>query len=179
MCCRSAVSAARSPPATQLRPSSRLPYSRRPTGAGHCHIAIPANGSNHIDTVPAKAAQRCCQPSALLPLPACRRYSWSAQRTMAVAQQLYEGPPGTSEGLITYMRTDGYYIAEDALTAIRHHIHSRCGSWWHDSLQPCTSCAHAHLDHVMCACPPGPCSLLACHCRRSGGTPHARLALQC
>lgn len=57
---------------------------------------------------------------------------------MSVAQQLYEGPAGTSEGLITYMRTDGYYIAEDALAAIRDHIGSRWGSWhgaeWSDGV---------------------------------------------
>ncbi len=75
----------------------------------------------------------CCllqllTPAAVPPPPACRRYGWSTSRTMSVAQQLYEGPAGTSEGLITYMRTDGYYIAEDALTAIRGHIGSRWGS---------------------------------------------------
>jgi DNA topoisomerase-1 len=48
---------------------------------------------------------------------ASRRYGFSAKRTMAVAQQLYEGLniPGEGQaGLITYMRTDSLNVAQVA-----------------------------------------------------------------
>jgi DNA topoisomerase-1 len=46
---------------------------------------------------------------------------FSAQRTMQVAQRLYEGVEigGETVGLITYMRTDGVDIAPEAITGIR------------------------------------------------------------
>ena len=46
---------------------------------------------------------------------------FSAQRTMQVAQKLYEGIDvgGETVGLITYMRTDGVDIAPEAVTGIR------------------------------------------------------------
>ncbi len=48
---------------------------------------------------------------------AIRKLRFSAKKTMAVAQQLYEGidiGPGEPEGLITYMRTDSTRISEEA-----------------------------------------------------------------
>ena len=48
---------------------------------------------------------------------AIRKLRFSAKKTMAVAQQLYEGldiGPGEPEGLITYMRTDSTRIAKEA-----------------------------------------------------------------
>lgn len=54
-----------------------------------------------------------------------RLYRFSAKRTMALAQQLYEGidlgPLGTN-GLITYMRTDSTRLADEAVDAVRAHI---------------------------------------------------------
>ncbi len=49
---------------------------------------------------------------------AARKLGFSSRRTMAVAQQLYEGVdlPGEGRvGLITYMRTDSVHVAEEAL----------------------------------------------------------------
>src|SRR4051794_4671782 len=49
---------------------------------------------------------------------ASRKLGFTARRTMAVAQQLYEGVPiagGESVGLITYMRTDSVTVADSAL----------------------------------------------------------------
>lgn len=43
---------------------------------------------------------------------------YSASRTMSLAQALYEGK-GHSEGLITYMRTDGLFVAPEALADAR------------------------------------------------------------
>jgi DNA topoisomerase-1 len=50
--------------------------------------------------------------------------SFSPKRTMALAQQLYEGVNlgQGPEGLITYMRTDSFNISADALAACREHI---------------------------------------------------------
>ncbi|MDW8444002.1 MAG: type I DNA topoisomerase [Acetobacteraceae bacterium] len=55
---------------------------------------------------------------------ASRKLGFSATRTMRVAQQLYEGVEidGETVGLITYMRTDGVQMAEEAITAIRAHL---------------------------------------------------------
>ena len=56
---------------------------------------------------------------------AARRFRFSPSRTMALAQQLYEGVPIGEEGpvgLITYMRTDSIRLSEDALQAVRNWI---------------------------------------------------------
>lgn len=61
---------------------------------------------------------------------ASRHFGFSAQRTMSIAQQLYEGiemgSDGT-EGLITYMRTDSVKIAPEAQQALRHFIKNTYG----------------------------------------------------
>lgn len=58
---------------------------------------------------------------------AIRKLGLTAQRTMRVAQQLYEGiDTGQGPvGLITYMRTDSVNLAEDALKEIRQFIAER------------------------------------------------------
>jgi len=62
---------------------------------------------------------------------ASRRLSFGAKRTMAVAQQLYEGIklPGEGQvGLISYMRTDSTNIAESAKHEARDYITTRFGA---------------------------------------------------
>lgn len=62
---------------------------------------------------------------------ASRRLGWTAKRTMAVAQQLYEGLKLGDEGetgLITYMRTDSTNVASSALTETRDYISQRYGN---------------------------------------------------
>ena len=59
-----------------------------------------------------------------------RKLRFTAQRTMAVAQQLYEGlnvGPEGSVGLITYMRTDSVNVAESAVQDAREYIRERYG----------------------------------------------------
>ncbi len=58
-----------------------------------------------------------------------RKLGFTAQWTMRIAQQLYEGIDigEGSVGLITYMRTDSVNLAEEALTEIRDFISSRYG----------------------------------------------------
>ena len=61
---------------------------------------------------------------------ASRKFGFSASRTMQVAQKLYEGINIGSEttGLITYMRTDGVQLSNDAIQAIRSEISNTKGS---------------------------------------------------
>ena len=61
---------------------------------------------------------------------AARSFRFSAQRTMRIAQDLYEGMEiGSAEpiGLITYMRTDSTVISKEAISKVREHITSTCG----------------------------------------------------
>ena len=56
---------------------------------------------------------------------ASRKFGFSTDRTMRIAQRLYEGVSlGTAEtqGLITYMRTDGVQMAPEAIGAVRRII---------------------------------------------------------
>jgi DNA topoisomerase-1 len=61
---------------------------------------------------------------------ASRKLGFTAQRTMAVAQALYEGKEvggGEQTGLITYMRTDSVHVAESAQAEARQVIGERFG----------------------------------------------------
>ncbi|HZS02804.1 MAG TPA: type I DNA topoisomerase [Chloroflexota bacterium] len=60
---------------------------------------------------------------------ASRKLSFTAKRTMMVAQQLYEGIDlgGEAVGLITYMRTDSTQVAESAQAEARDFIRDRYG----------------------------------------------------
>jgi len=56
---------------------------------------------------------------------AAHRLGFTAKKTMFVAQRLYEGiklKKGESKGLITYMRTDSFHLANDAITKAREYI---------------------------------------------------------
>lgn len=62
---------------------------------------------------------------------ASRKLNMTPKRTMAIAQQLYEGVEVSGEGtlgLITYMRTDSTRLSEDALGAVRDFIRQRHGA---------------------------------------------------
>ncbi|MDR2077405.1 MAG: type I DNA topoisomerase, partial [Rickettsiales bacterium] len=52
---------------------------------------------------------------------ASKKLGFSAKKTMSVAQKLYEGIDvgNGSQGLITYMRTDGVYTSQEAIAATR------------------------------------------------------------
>ena len=61
---------------------------------------------------------------------ASRKLGFTGQRTMRIAQQLYEGVdvPGVgTTGLITYMRTDSLRISEEARAAANKYISGRYG----------------------------------------------------
>ena len=82
-----------------------------------------------------KRGERRRKPSApfitsTLQQEASRRLGYTARRTMALAQQLYEGMDvgeTGSTGLITYMRTDSTNISELALAEVRQYIGQRYG----------------------------------------------------
>jgi DNA topoisomerase-1 len=98
--------------------------------------AIIAQLKNNPYSVKAiKESQKKRKPSApfttsTLQQDASSKLGFSAQKTMSVAQQLYEGVEVEGEGtvgLITYLRTDSVRIAEEALTEVRELIGNTYG----------------------------------------------------
>lgn len=87
-----------------------------------------------VRTITRKDKRRTAAPpftTSTLQQEAGRKLSFSAKRTMIVAQQLYEGVDiGGDEGtvgLITYMRTDSFNVSKDAQEEARTVIGSRFG----------------------------------------------------
>jgi DNA topoisomerase-1 len=87
-----------------------------------------------VTTVEKKAKSVKASPplsTSLLQQQASTRLRFTASRTMRVAQQLYEGIDVGGEegqvGLITYMRTDSYRLAGEAITAARDYIGEHFG----------------------------------------------------
>ena len=93
-----------------------------------------AQGELHVASVTRKQRRR--NPAApfttsTLQQEASRKLGFNTQRTMRVAQKLYEGvalPGEDSVGLITYMRTDSVVLAEVAISEIRNLIAERYGA---------------------------------------------------
>ncbi len=82
-----------------------------------------------ISAVEAKPTKRHPAPpftTSTLQQEAARKLGFSADRTMQVAQKLYEGVDlgGETTGLITYMRTDGVQMAGEAVGQARRVIES-------------------------------------------------------
>ena len=70
---------------------------------------------------------------------ASRRLSMTPRRTMAIAQQLYEGVDIEGEGtvgLITYMRTDSLRLSEEAIASAREFILGRYGADYYPAKGP-------------------------------------------
>jgi DNA topoisomerase I len=85
-----------------------------------------------VASVEAKPAKRNPPPpftTSTLQQEASRKLGFAPAHTMRIAQRLYEGVTirGETIGLITYMRTDGVQIAEEAITAARKQIGSDYG----------------------------------------------------
>ncbi|HVT12702.1 MAG TPA: type I DNA topoisomerase [Fimbriimonadaceae bacterium] len=70
-----------------------------------------------------------------------RKFGYSADRTMRIAQTLYEGVEigGEQIGLITYMRTDSLTLSSQALANIRGHIAKEYPDCLPDKAVPYTS----------------------------------------
>ncbi|HKJ73355.1 MAG TPA: type I DNA topoisomerase [Alphaproteobacteria bacterium] len=90
-------------------------------------------GKFSVASVESRPTRRHPQPpftTSTLQQEASRKLGFSASHTMRVAQSLYEGVDidGETVGLITYMRTDGVQIADEAIAGTRDVIGSSYGS---------------------------------------------------
>jgi len=86
-----------------------------------------------VTAVEAKPVKRHPQPpftTSTLQQEASRKLGFAPAHTMRVAQRLYEGIDmgGEALGLITYMRTDGVQIANEAISAVRRVIETDYGA---------------------------------------------------
>jgi DNA topoisomerase-1 len=96
------------------------------------HLLEISKGQLQVVRVEKKQRKRTPPPpfiTSTLQQEAIRKLGFTAQRTMAVAQQLYEGIDldGETVGLITYMRTDSTHLAVEAVEEIRAWIASAYG----------------------------------------------------
>ena len=96
--------------------------------------ALEKMAQGHLHVTKVEKKQRKRNPAApfttsTLQQEAGRKLGFTAQRTMRLAQQLYEGiDVGQGPvGLITYMRTDSVHLSNEALAAIREFIVQRYG----------------------------------------------------
>jgi len=92
-----------------------------------------AQGRLRVEQVERKQRKRFPAPpfiTSTLQQEAARKLGFTAQRTMRVAQQLYEGVDvgGGAVGLISYMRTDSVNLAQEALAEIRAFVAERYGA---------------------------------------------------
>ncbi len=96
-------------------------------------VAALASGKAVVEKVERKERRR--NPAApfitsRLQQEAARKLRYTAKKTMALAQRLYEGVELEGEGptgLITYMRTDSVRLSDDAVTEAREYIKDRFG----------------------------------------------------
>ena len=109
---------------------SAIDAAAAPTGASE---DADARGVLTCAKVDRKQRRRNPEPpfiTSTLQQDASRKLGFSAQKTMSVAQRLYEGidTGEGSIGLITYMRTDSVTLAADAVSELRQVIAERYGA---------------------------------------------------
>ncbi len=104
------------------------------TRASEVEQVLNAAGRDGLKVLQVERKQRRRNPAApfttsTLQQEASRKLGFGAQRTMRVAQQLYEGMDvgGETVGLITYMRTDSVSLAREAVDELRGVISQRFG----------------------------------------------------
>ena len=96
-------------------------------------ISAVENAAFTVKTLKRQDKQRSPAPpftTSTLQQEASRKLNMTPKRTMAIAQQLYEGVDVTGEGtvgLITYMRTDSLRLSDEALSAAKNFILGRYG----------------------------------------------------
>lgn len=95
-------------------------------------VTLLKSATYHVACIEKKKSRR--HPTApfitsTLQQEAARKLGFSASRTMQTAQKLYEGIMlgGESTGLITYMRTDGVQLSQDAVEGMRTFIQKNYG----------------------------------------------------
>ncbi len=104
----------------------------KPTQAVVDNITKAAKGTLLVEKITKRERKRYPTPpfiTSTLQQEAARKLGFTAQRTMQIAQQLYEGIDigEGSTGLITYMRTDSVSLAAEALDDVRECIKTRYG----------------------------------------------------
>ena len=105
-----------------------------PTGEEAARIVADLRGAAYTVAKVSKTARRR-QPAppfttSTLQQEAVRKLRFTAQRTMRVAQRLYEGLPigdAGETGLITYMRTDSTRLADDAVREAQTYVAEHYG----------------------------------------------------
>lgn len=95
-------------------------------------VAALQNKQYHVISIDPKQVRRhpyAPFTTSTLQQDASRKLGFSAKKTMQLAQKLYEGVDigGETTGLITYMRTDGVTVSQDAIEAARKHISGKYG----------------------------------------------------
>jgi DNA topoisomerase I len=101
----------------------------------HCDAVLAdlQQGGYLLDRIQKKTRKRKAPPpliTSTLQQEAFRRFKFPVKKTMQLAQQLYEGlniRGGETTGLITYMRTDSFRIADQARDQARAYISSSLG----------------------------------------------------
>jgi DNA topoisomerase-1 len=103
--------------------------------AAEVEKALNAAAAGSLDVLKVEKKQRKRNPAApfttsTLQQEASRKLGFTAQRTMRIAQQLYEGVDigNGAVGLITYMRTDSVNLADEAIAELRGFISERYGA---------------------------------------------------
>src|SRR5580692_9682474 len=102
--------------------------------AAEAIVAAVSKAKWEVASVALKEKRRNAPPpftTSKLQQAAYNRLRYTAKRTMALAQRLYEGVELGAEGsvaLITYMRTDSVQVSNDALEQVRELIPERFGS---------------------------------------------------
>ncbi len=101
-------------------------------GSARAAVAAVEAGDFAVGEVEKKRVRRNPQPpftTSTLQQEASRKLGFGATRTMQLAQRLYEGVDfgGETVGLITYMRTDGVQLSQEAIQSIRGAIGSTYG----------------------------------------------------
>ena len=95
-------------------------------------VGLIENSNFSVSKIDRKRVKRNPQPpftTSTLQQEASRKLNFGASRTMQLAQRLYEGIEigGDTVGLITYMRTDGVQMSQEALNAARQVIKAQFG----------------------------------------------------
>ncbi len=106
--------------------------SEKLAGDAREHLLKAAAGKLTVGDINSRQRRRRPAPpfiTSTLQQDAARKLRFSAQKTMRVAQQLYEGVEvdGVQQGLITYMRTDSVTLSNDALADLRSVIEKDFG----------------------------------------------------
>ena len=117
-----------------FKPKSDIPPVLDSEATVQPHVATLRQSQFLVDSVKRGTSQSRPGPpftTSTLQQAASSRHSFSARRTMQLAQQLYEGIDighGNPVGLITYMRTDSVQVAKQAVAEARKFISERYGA---------------------------------------------------